>query len=86
MATGKQPFHTRSAIRKHSVKLNGHHTSVTLEDDFWAVLAETAERRGMTIAGLIGSVDGNRQGTNLSSALRLFVLDEVRSGGLKGRR
>lgn len=68
------------------MKLNGHETSVTLEDDFWFALTQIAERRQMTAASLIETIDRERLSTNLSSAIRLFVLCQVRSGGLKGQR
>lgn len=81
MATAKPRFHAPSAIRKHSVTLHGHKTSVTVEDDFWASLTEIAERRRVTIASLIEAIDRDRLSTNLSSGIRLFVLNEVRASG-----
>jgi predicted DNA-binding ribbon-helix-helix protein len=60
-------------IRKHSVLIAGHHTSVSLEDAFWDALTEIAGKRGVSLNALIAHIDGTRTG-NLSSALRVFVL------------
>ena len=68
-------------IQKRSVKIAGHSTSVSLEEEFWAALREIARRRGQSLAGMISSADDGRAG-NLSSALRLLVLDSYRKGEL----
>jgi predicted DNA-binding ribbon-helix-helix protein len=68
-------------IRKRSVMIAGHATSVTLEEAFWQELRRLARCRGLSLNALIGTVDGARRG-NLSSALRLLVLDGLRSGEL----
>lgn len=68
-------------IQKRSVKIAGHSTSVSLEAEFWAALQEIAKRRNLSLAGLIASADASRGG-NLSSALRLLVLESYRSGEL----
>ncbi len=57
----------------------GHATSLSLEEAFWQALREVAQRRGLSLPALIASVD-TRRGGNLSSALRLFVLDCYRQG------
>lgn len=62
---------------KHSVVVSGHRTSVSLENAFWGALGEIAARRGLSRNRLIGIIDAERSG-NLSSAIRLFVLDELR--------
>jgi predicted DNA-binding ribbon-helix-helix protein len=67
-----------STIIKRSVELDGHKTSVSLEDEFWKVLKEIATARGMTLSGLIASIDRTRCRGNLSSALRLFILESYR--------
>lgn len=68
-----------SVVRKRSLSIRGHRTSVSLEDAFFAELEAAAKRRGMALAALVADIDANRPaGANLSSALRLFVLDEVR--------
>lgn len=68
-------------IRKRSVMLAGHPTSLTLEEAFWEDLRKIARHRGVSLNTLIGTVDAGRRG-NLSSALRLFVLDCYRNGEL----
>jgi predicted DNA-binding ribbon-helix-helix protein len=68
-------------IEKRSVTIAGHATSVSLEAAFWAALRDLARLRGVPLAGLVASVDRDRAG-NLSSALRLLVLDAYRSGEL----
>lgn len=64
----------RSPVAKRSIYIDGHKTSVTLEDAFWQGLKEIAQARRMTMSDLIGEIDAQRQHSNLSSALRLFVL------------
>lgn len=71
-------------LRKRSVMIAGHSTSLSLEEAFWEDLRELARRRGTSITALIAAVDVERQG-NLSSALRLFVLDCYRRGELGAR-
>jgi predicted DNA-binding ribbon-helix-helix protein len=66
-------------VRKRSVALNGHSTSVSLEDEFWSELRRIAAERGLPLAALIAEVDEQRSGANLSSALRLAVLAELKS-------
>ncbi len=64
-------------VRKRSVIVAGHKTSVSLEEPFWAELTAIAAARGTSVAALIGEIDRARNG-NLSSALRLFVLDDLK--------
>ena len=68
-------------IRKRSVLIEGHATSLSLEAEFWAALKEIARRRGSSLNQLVAGVDATRAG-NLSSALRVFVLDCYRRGEL----
>jgi len=68
-------------LRKRSVVIAGHATSLTLEEAFWQDLREVARRRGLSVTALVRAVDAGRSG-NLSSALRLFVLDCYRHGEL----
>ena len=68
----------RSLVAKRSIYIDGHKTSVTLEDAFWQGLKEIAQARRMTMSDLIGEIDAQRQHSNLSSAIRLFVLDFYR--------
>jgi len=65
-------------IRKHSVMVHGHQTSISLEDAFWQALKDIAGRQGRPVAALIAEVDRARDG-NLSSALRVFVLNAVQT-------
>lgn len=65
-------------MRKHSLVIAGHATSVSLEQEFWDVLKEMADGRGIALAALIAEVDAGR-GENLSSALRLHVLRHLRA-------
>jgi len=64
--------------RRRSVVLNGHHTSISLEDEFWEVLREIADAQECSMNALIAEIDRVRRG-NLSSAIRLYVLDDLRS-------
>tara|TARA_B100000378_G_scaffold173026_1_gene139430 strand:- start:668 stop:880 length:213 start_codon:yes stop_codon:yes gene_type:complete len=68
-------------IRKHSVSLHGHRTSFSLEDEFYTELTRIADARDLSLAALIAEIDDARDGEiNLSSAIRLFVLAEVKAG------
>ena len=67
-------------MRKHSVLLDGHQTSVSLEDAFWQELLSIAKSRGVSINKLVGEIDHART-TNLSSALRVFVLNHIKGQG-----
>jgi len=69
----------KSPVVKRSIVLAGHKTSVSLEDAFWSGLKEIAGRRLMTLSTLVDSIDAQRQHDNLSSALRLFVLEFYRN-------
>ena len=69
----------KSPVVKRSIVIAGHKTSVSLEDAFWKGLKEIASARNMTLSDLVASIDGGRRQGNLSSAIRLFVLDHYRS-------
>ena len=64
----------KSAVMKRSVHINGHKTSVSLEQEFWEAVKEIAEVRDVNIKELVAEIDKNRAHKNLSSALRVFVL------------
>jgi predicted DNA-binding ribbon-helix-helix protein len=64
----------KSRVIKRSIVLDGHKTSVSLEDEFWTALKEIAAERDETVSGLVEAIDAARENTNLSSAIRLFVL------------
>ena len=68
-----------SVVEKRSVTIRGHRTSYSLEKPFYDDLLAIAARRGMTLAALVAEVDAQRpREANLSSALRLFVLDQAK--------
>ena len=69
---------------KRSVRIAGHATSVSLEPAFWQALCEIAARRGIPVNALLTQIDVERGG-NLSSAIRLFVLESCRRGELPPR-
>jgi predicted DNA-binding ribbon-helix-helix protein len=69
----------KSLVIKRSVVVAGHKTSVSLEDAFWKGLKEIAGERDTTLSELVGTIDSERENGNLSSALRLFVLDFYRT-------
>lgn len=65
-------------IVKRSIVVAGHKTSVSLEDAFWHALKDIARERRQSLRSLVADIDSNRRGGNLSSAVRLFVLDHYR--------
>ncbi len=69
----------KSPVIKRSIVIAGHKTSVSLEDAFWQGLKEIADERSMTLSDLVSSIDTDRRHGNLSSAIRLFVLDHYRN-------
>jgi predicted DNA-binding ribbon-helix-helix protein len=68
----------KSPVVKRSIVVAGHKTSVSLEEAFWNGMKEISGTRDMTLSELVGEIDSNRQQGNLSSAIRLFVLDRYR--------
>ena len=62
-------------MKKHSVELSGHRTSIALEDEFWQELKNIAKRKNTSVRQLLIQIDDTHQG-NLSSAVRLFILRE----------
>jgi predicted DNA-binding ribbon-helix-helix protein len=73
----------QSTIVKRSVRIAGHATSISLEAAFWQALCDIAAARQMSVNALIAAIDATRSG-NLSSAIRLFVLDSAQKGELRG--
>lgn len=69
----------KSPVVKRSIVIAGHKTSVSLEDAFWKGLKEIAIGRELTLSDLVASIDTDRHHGNLSSAIRLFVLDHFRA-------
>lgn len=74
--TGEAPGADPARIRKRTVTVSGHVTSVSLEEGFWQVLKDIAQHRQISINALVSEVDSARRG-NLSSALRVYVLCEL---------
>jgi predicted DNA-binding ribbon-helix-helix protein len=68
----------KSSVVKRSTIVAGHKTSVSLEDAFWNDLRKIATEREMTLSDLVSKINSERQYGNLSSAIRLFVLDFYR--------
>ena len=64
-------------MRKRSVSIRGHRTSLSLEDAFWDALSAIASERGISIAALITEIDQTRA-SGLSSAVRLFILEDLK--------
>ena len=67
-----------SAVVKRAIVIDGHKTSISLEDEFWEGLKEVAASNGDTLSGLVAAIDRKRQNENLSSCLRLYVLEFYR--------
>ncbi len=77
----------KSPVVKRSIVIAGHKTSVSLEDAFWKGLKDLATSRDMTLSDLVATIDTDRRHGNLSSAIRLFVLDQYRAQSCeKGER
>ena len=77
-----------SPVVKRSIVIGGHKTSVSLEDAFWKGLKEIASTRDVTLSEMVSAIDTGRAHGNLSSAIRLFVLDHYRTmiGSVAGTR
>jgi predicted DNA-binding ribbon-helix-helix protein len=73
-----------SAVVKRSIVVDGHKTSVSLEDSFWNALKEIARGSELTLSGLVSKIDSGRANGNLSSTLRVFVLHHFRGGQPNG--
>jgi predicted DNA-binding ribbon-helix-helix protein len=69
----------KSLVIKRSIVIAGHKTSVSLEDAFWRGLKEIAQGQHKTLSDTVAKIDLTRQHGNLSSAIRLFVLDRMRA-------
>ena len=76
------PLVRSAATKKRSIVINGHRTSVSLEDEFWDALIMIARARHMTLIDLVGRIDDGRLTSNLSSSIRLFLFAEARAGRL----
>ena len=72
----------KSSVVKHSIVIERHKTSISLEDAFWSHLKDIAHSRNATLSELVAHIDQNRKHSNLSSAIRLFVLEYFRTHGI----
>jgi predicted DNA-binding ribbon-helix-helix protein len=68
----------KSAIMKRSIVISGHKTSISLEDPFWCGLKQIAKSNKATVSSVVAGIESSRQYGNLSSAIRLFVLEHSR--------
>jgi predicted DNA-binding ribbon-helix-helix protein len=72
----------KSAIVKRSIVINGHKTSVSLEDAFWSSLKNIAHTEGVPLSKMVTEIDRTRERGGLSCAIRLFILEQVRTKAL----
>lgn len=70
---------------KRSVVIDGHKTSISLELEFWSAVREITQARAMTVSELLEEIDRGRDTANLSSAVRVFVLEYIRQHGIKAQ-
>ena len=66
-------------MNKHTVKVNGHDTSVFIEKEFWLELKYISKLNNKSISGIISDIDKNKETKNLSSAIRLYVLNHLKN-------
>jgi predicted DNA-binding ribbon-helix-helix protein len=75
---------TRAKGLKRSLTIAGHRTSLSLEPEFWAALQDAARAEGKSLAALVAMIDAGRGERNLSSALRVWVLNRLRNRPFSG--
>ena len=75
----------KSLVVKHSVVIDGRKTSISVEDAFWTALKEIAHERGENLQRLITTIDADRQSANLSSVLRVFILEFYKAQSARQR-
>jgi predicted DNA-binding ribbon-helix-helix protein len=68
----------KSLVLMQSVVINGHHSSVSIEGAFWNALKELAIAQTISVNGIVSKIDSERQAANLSSAIRVFVVEHYR--------
>lgn len=69
-----------SPVVKRSIVINGRKTSVSMEEAFWTGLKESAKEQSTTVSKLVGSISAGRvAGANLSSAIRVYLLDRIQT-------
>lgn len=66
------------SIKKYSVMISGHRTSISLEPEFWEEIKRLAKEENISVAALVAEIDDARNG-GLSSALRLYVLNALKN-------
>jgi len=76
----------KSAVTKRSVVIGGHKTSVSLEEPFWSEVRAIAQAERITVSNLLRRIDRERSNANLSSAIRVYVLEHVREKVRRMRR
>jgi len=76
----------KSIIIKRSIVLNGHKTSVSLENEFWDGLREIADGQKLKVSALVQRIDRERTNRNLSSAIRIYVFNHFRERPVEDRR
>ena len=82
----KSPVVKRSVAKHHSVTIAGHKTCVNLEEPFWNGLQQIAKGQGESASDLIYHINGQRKQSNLSSAIRVFVLSDYQQRARKRTR
>jgi predicted DNA-binding ribbon-helix-helix protein len=75
----------KSSIKKRSIIIDGHKTTVSVEEAFWSDLKKIAHRQQVTLSELVAKIDRAREQGNLSSAIRLYVLEHIRRRGQSDR-
>lgn len=68
----------KTVVIKRSILIHGRKTSVSLENEFWDALHEIADRRNLALSAVVEQIDRDRDNINLSSAIRVFVLNQFR--------
>ncbi len=66
-------------IKKHSLKISRHTTSISLEDEFWIELKIIAKTKKTTLNALVSEIDKNRKDENLCSAIRVYILNHIKN-------
>jgi predicted DNA-binding ribbon-helix-helix protein len=84
MTASPAPREAPGRMRKHSLVIAGHSTSISLESAFWDALREQARERGLSAAALVAEIDATRGEANLSSALRVHILQAFRGKATRG--
>jgi predicted DNA-binding ribbon-helix-helix protein len=77
MTPSGDPPPGRTTVVKRSLTISGHRTSISLEDAFWSRLKRLAKERRQSLGALIAFIDASRGSANLSSAIRVFVLESA---------